>query len=75
PALRAFPGIGERLLGGVLLDRHALHADGKTGRAPGSSSAGMSPIVEHPDVDRMLLTMKALTQGARAISYACAHAI
>ncbi|MHC2572479.1 hypothetical protein ACVMH6_004807 [Rhizobium leguminosarum] len=35
----------------------------------------MSPIVEHPDVARMLLTMKALTQGARAISYACAHAI
>ncbi|EJZ20462.1 acyl-CoA dehydrogenase, partial [Rhizobium sp. Pop5] len=27
------------------------------------------------DVARMLLTMKALTQGARAISYACAHAI
>ncbi|NKL08862.1 acyl-CoA dehydrogenase [Rhizobium leguminosarum] len=45
------------------------------GRAPGSSDAGMSPIVEHPDVARMLLTMKALTQGARAISYACAHAI
>ncbi|PDS45010.1 acyl-CoA dehydrogenase [Rhizobium anhuiense] len=45
------------------------------GRAPGSTSAGMSPIVDHPDVARMLLTMKALTQGARAISYACAHAI
>ncbi|MBY3596107.1 acyl-CoA dehydrogenase [Rhizobium bangladeshense] len=45
------------------------------GRAPGSSGAGMSPIVEHPDVARMLLTMKALTQGSRAISYACAHAI
>ncbi|TBZ07274.1 acyl-CoA dehydrogenase [Rhizobium leguminosarum] len=45
------------------------------GRAPGSSGAGMSPIVEHPDVARMLLTMKALTQGARAISYVCAHAI
>ncbi|TAX54477.1 acyl-CoA dehydrogenase [Rhizobium leguminosarum] len=45
------------------------------GRAPGASGAGMSPIVDHPDVARMLLTMKALTQGARAISYACAHAI
>ncbi len=45
------------------------------GRAPGWSGAGMSPIVDHPDVARMLLTMKALTQGARAISYACAHAI
>ncbi|MGO8499533.1 acyl-CoA dehydrogenase family protein, partial [Rhizobium ruizarguesonis] len=41
----------------------------------GASGAGMSPIIEHPDVARMLLTMKALTQGARAIYYACAHAI
>lgn len=45
------------------------------GKAPGWTGAGMSPIIEHPDVTRMLLTMKALTQGARAISYACAHAI
>lgn len=45
------------------------------GRAPGWTGAGMSPIIEHPDVARMLLTMKALTQGTRAISYACAHAI
>ncbi|MDU0363288.1 acyl-CoA dehydrogenase [Rhizobium sp. 25PS6] len=45
------------------------------GRAPGWTGVGMSPIVDHPDVARMLLTMKALTQGARAISYACAHAI
>ncbi|ANK84583.1 MULTISPECIES: acyl-CoA dehydrogenase [unclassified Rhizobium] len=45
------------------------------GRAPDSTGPGMSPIVDHPDVARMLLTMKALTQGARAIAYACAHAI
>ncbi|ULR43301.1 acyl-CoA dehydrogenase [Rhizobium sp. K102] len=45
------------------------------GRAPGSTGAGMSPIVDHPDVARMLLTMKALTQGSRAISYTCAHAL
>lgn len=35
----------------------------------------MSPIIEHPDVARTLVTMKALTQGSRAICYACAHAI
>jgi len=35
----------------------------------------MSPIIEHPDIARTLITMKALTQGARAICYACAHAI
>lgn len=45
------------------------------GRAPGATVAGMSPIIEHPDVARMLLTMKALTQGSRAICYACAEAI
>lgn len=45
------------------------------GRAPGWHGSGMSPIIAHPDVIRMLLTMKALTQGSRAIAYACAHAI
>jgi hypothetical protein len=45
------------------------------GRAPGWKGEGMSPIIEHPDVVRMLTTMKAVTQGARAIAYACAHAI
>lgn len=34
----------------------------------------MSPIVEHPDVARSLLTMKALTGSARTIAYACGHA-
>lgn len=36
------------------------------------SSAGMSPIIEHADVRRMLLTMKALTHAARMICYATA---
>jgi hypothetical protein len=35
----------------------------------------MSPIVEHPDIARTLLTMKALTKGARAIAFACARAV
>lgn len=39
------------------------------------TSGQMSPIVEHADVARMLLTMKALTGSARAIAYACGHAI
>ncbi|MBZ5761036.1 MULTISPECIES: acyl-CoA dehydrogenase [Rhizobium] len=47
----------------------------RQGRAAGHHGGSMSPIVDHPDVARMLLTMKALTQGARAITYACAHAI
>ena len=45
------------------------------GRAPGWQGSGMSPIIEHPDVARMLLTMKVLTQGARAIAYVCASAV
>ncbi|MFM2281556.1 MAG: hypothetical protein RLZZ444_3787 [Pseudomonadota bacterium] len=49
--------------------------DRTQGRAPGWKGEGMSPIIEHPDVQRMLVTMKAMTQGSRAITYACAHAI
>jgi alkylation response protein AidB-like acyl-CoA dehydrogenase len=47
----------------------------RQGRAPGYSGDGMAPIVHHPDVQRNLLTMQALTQAARAICYSCAHAI
>jgi alkylation response protein AidB-like acyl-CoA dehydrogenase len=46
----------------------------KQGHALGATS-GSSPIIEHPDVKRMLLTMKALTRAARAICYATAGAI
>ncbi|MBP1850363.1 acyl-CoA dehydrogenase [Rhizobium halophytocola] len=53
----------------------AYASDRTQGRAPGWTGSGMSPIIEHPDIIRTLLTMKALTQGARAICYACAHAI
>lgn len=45
------------------------------GKAPGWTGPGMSPIIDHPDVARTLLTMKALTQGARGICYSCAYAI
>ncbi|MBZ3691437.1 acyl-CoA dehydrogenase family protein [Phyllobacterium calauticae] len=44
-------------------------------RAPGWTGEGMSPIIEHPDVQRNLLTMKGLTGAARSIAYACAHAL
>ncbi|WP_193176211.1 acyl-CoA dehydrogenase [Oricola nitratireducens] len=47
----------------------------RQGRAPGWTGEGMSPIVMHPDVRRDLLTMTTLTQAARAICLACAHAI
>ncbi|RVA60498.1 acyl-CoA dehydrogenase, partial [Mesorhizobium sp. M7A.F.Ca.CA.001.08.1.1] len=47
----------------------------RQGKAASYTGTGMAPIVHHPDVQRNLLTMKALTQTARAISYSCAHAI
>jgi acyl-CoA dehydrogenase len=37
--------------------------------------ASASAIIEHPDVRRMLLTMRALTRAARAICYATAVAL
>src|SRR5947207_1261736 len=46
----------------------------KQGRAP-STESGASPIIAHPDVKRMLLTMLALTRAARALSYATAVAL
>lgn len=57
--------------------QHALGyaVDRKQGRAPGETQEGMSPIARHPDIKRMLLSMKSKTQVARAICYACAHAI
>jgi acyl-CoA dehydrogenase len=45
------------------------------GKSPSHSGGGMSPIIEHPDIIRTLLTMKALTQGSRAICFSCAHAV
>jgi len=37
-------------------------------------SSGPVPIISHPDVRRMLMTMRALTEGARALAYVAAAA-
>jgi alkylation response protein AidB-like acyl-CoA dehydrogenase len=37
------------------------------GRAPGAASA--SPIIRHPDVQRMLMTQRALAEAMRAVAY------
>jgi 3-(methylsulfanyl)propanoyl-CoA dehydrogenase len=44
----------------------------KQGRATAQTGAGASAIIAHPDVKRMLLTMRALTRAARALCYATA---
>ncbi|KQT13783.1 acyl-CoA dehydrogenase [Methylobacterium sp. Leaf399] len=51
----------------------AYARDRRQGRAPGATQA--SPIVEHADVQRMLLTMKASTAAARGICYLTAQAL
>jgi acyl-CoA dehydrogenase len=66
--------------GVALAERATQHAlayarERRQGRAPGANGSGMSPIVAHPDVQRMLMTMKAQTAAARAICYMNAAAI
>jgi alkylation response protein AidB-like acyl-CoA dehydrogenase len=63
-------GIAERATQQAL----AYARDRKQGRASGAKD-GSSPIIDHPDVKRMLLTMRALTGAARAIAYATAVAL
>ncbi len=46
----------------------------RQGRAEGAPTKGPSPIIEHADVRRMLLTMRAKIQAGRAICYATAVA-
>ena len=47
----------------------------RQGHLAGESAEAMSPIVRHPDVARMLMTMKALTAAARAICLMTAESI
>jgi 3-(methylthio)propanoyl-CoA dehydrogenase len=47
----------------------------RQGRAVGAPAGDLSPIVEHPDVRRMLLTMKAYIEAMRALLYTNAVSI
>ena len=46
---------------------HDYAGERKQGRGPGTPASQMSPIIVHPDIRRNLLTMRSLTQAARAI--------
>ncbi len=61
--------IGERAF------QQALEYAGERRQGRATGQDGPAAIVHHPDVKRMLLTMRALTRAARAICYACAVAI
>ncbi|MFA7554759.1 MAG: acyl-CoA dehydrogenase [Spongiibacteraceae bacterium] len=63
--------------GVALADRSYQHAvayakDRVQGLAPGDSEKGT--IISHPDVRRMLMTMRSLTEAARALCYVTAAA-
>jgi len=47
----------------------------KQGRTAGMKATESAPIIAHPDVRRMLLSMRALTGAARAVCYATAIAL
>lgn len=57
--------------------QQALHYanERRQGKAASYDGEGMAPIIHHPDVARMLLTMRSLTQAARAICYQTAEAL
>jgi alkylation response protein AidB-like acyl-CoA dehydrogenase len=62
--------IGERAYQQAL----AFARDRRQGRGPNSGD-GMAPIIEHPDVQRMLMTMKAYVNAARGICHLTAASL
>ncbi|WP_448951463.1 acyl-CoA dehydrogenase [Labrys neptuniae] len=68
------------LQGVAIAERSYQHAlayakERRQGKSPLWQSGGMSPIIEHPDIRRMLMEMRAKTVAARGISYQLAEAI
>jgi acyl-CoA dehydrogenase len=64
-------GVAERATQEAL----AYARERRQGRTAEMNASQSAPIIAHPDVRRMLLTMRALTRAARAICYATALAI
>jgi 3-(methylsulfanyl)propanoyl-CoA dehydrogenase len=58
-------GIAERSFQAAL----AFALERRQGRSAGSAPGMQAPIIQHPDVRRMLFSMKSLTEAARAICY------
>jgi acyl-CoA dehydrogenase len=56
---------------GFTRDRQNMRSKSATADL-GAASADSSPIIAHPDVKRMLITMRALTRAARSLCYATA---
>jgi acyl-CoA dehydrogenase len=64
-------GIAERATQQALAYARERHQ----GRTPGMAATDSSPIAAHPDVKRMLMSMRSYTQAARTICYLTALAI
>ena len=54
---------------------HAYAAERLQGRTPSTPRGERAPIIEHPDVQRMLLTMESTIQAMRRLIYTTAAAI
>jgi len=72
--------LGVGLQGLAVAERAAQHAeafarDRLQGRAPGAAPGTTSPIIDHPDVRRMLLETRATIDAMRALCYENARAI
>ncbi len=72
--------LGVGLQGLAIAERayqQALHyaQDRQQGRGPDTPPGEQAPIIEHADVRRMLLTMKANIEAVRALCYLNAHAL
>jgi acyl-CoA dehydrogenase len=72
--------LGVALQGVAIAERAYQQALGyaqerRQGKAPGARGEGMSPIVEHPDVKRMLVDMRSKAAAARMICYVTAAAL
>jgi hypothetical protein len=76
PTARLSVGLEGRALGERAYPQAvAFTKERRAGRAPGAAPGTSSPIVEHPDVRRMLLTMRATVEAMRALAYCNAEAI
>ncbi len=72
--------LGVGLQGLAIAERAAQHAEAYArerlqGRAPGAAPGVQSPIVDHPDVRRMLLETRATIDAMRALCYENARAL
>jgi acyl-CoA dehydrogenase len=72
--------LGVGLQGLAIAERAAQHAeayarDRQQGRAPGAAPGAQSPIIDHPDVRRMLLETRAAIDAMRALCYENARAL